>query len=226
MLQLNRRNHTWLHVNKQPLKHTELCKTHKTQMYSSSEKDPDFHRVGMRQCCCDSRHAALASGPISCHNHLATAPGEGEHKKRISTLREENKGIWRQSAMHHHPFAAFLSCPPVPATQTSFQLWEIVKISVATSCASVEKKKKHRWRGNRLMWRGEGEGNKKCCRGKVPSMPYVVFLHPQSFPPQKHHQKNIKNKKSRKQVYLDFKWKTYCRGRGSGIPVGCIRAYH
>lgn len=34
-------------------------------------------------------------------------------------------------------------------------------------------------------------------------MPYVVFLHPQSFPPQKKQPK----KKGRKQVFLDLKMK-------------------
>lgn len=47
-------------------------------------------------------------------------------------------------------------------------------------------------------------------------MPYVVFLHPQSFPPQKQNQKKKPNKKRRKEVFLNLQMKDIAEDQGVG----------
>lgn len=152
----------------------------------------------MHQCCCDSQHAAVAPGAIRLSQPLSHSTGRGEHR-RISTL---GKKIRASDSNLPCIILSLRSSRALRCTYTN-----IIPIVAEKAATSVWLQVAKRWRGNSVMWR-----EKKCCRGKVPSMPYLVFLHPQSFPQQK--------------LFKFKKWKTYCRGPGSGIPVGCIRAYH
>lgn len=94
----------------------------------------------MRQCCCDSQHAAVAPGAISLSQPLSHSTGRGEHR-RISTLGKKIRAsdsnlpciilslrssrALRCRLHRHHSNCCGKSC----------------NISVAASCTSVEKKK-------------------------------------------------------------------------------------
>lgn len=141
-----------------------------------------------------------------------TAPGEGGAQRNFHTLKKKMRGVWQHSAMHH-PFTGLSSCPPVPATQTSFQLVhkKVIK-SVWLHIAHCWKK--INWGGNRLIW--------KIMLQMITSMlSFLCFCTTlKSFPLQ------TKTIKRRLAGLKKIRQGTFCRGLGSGILVGCIRAYH
>ncbi len=131
-------NNIQLNQNKQ----TERTETLHTQELKCTDlrEESRLHKVNMRQCCCDSQHAAVAPGAISLSQPLSRSTGR-EERSRISTLGKKIRAsdsnlpciipsLRSSQALRCRPHKHHYNC-----------CGKSCNIAVATSYASVEEKK-------------------------------------------------------------------------------------